>query len=100
MTGHGVAGCVAAAMRIGTKLSLPDDFDGARPRVRAPRTLTRCVAPGLKVSTMIYFGIGGFAVCLSLLGYALMHRVPFARHYMVRAWARDACWLAGCVCRR
>eukprot|EP01097_Dermamoeba_algensis_P005438 TRINITY_DN345_c0_g1_i1.p2 TRINITY_DN345_c0_g1~~TRINITY_DN345_c0_g1_i1.p2 ORF type:complete len:114 (-),score=14.38 TRINITY_DN345_c0_g1_i1:756-1097(-) len=61
MTGSGVSGIIVGILRVVTKLSLSDDFEGK------------------KKSAMIYFALGGFSMIFCVVGYWLLTKLEFSR---------------------
>eukprot|EP00026_Physarum_polycephalum_P009152 Phypoly_transcript_09264.p1 GENE.Phypoly_transcript_09264~~Phypoly_transcript_09264.p1 ORF type:complete len:429 (+),score=51.86 Phypoly_transcript_09264:114-1400(+) len=64
MNGNGVAGLVTSVLRVGTKISFPD------------------TNTGLRTSSLIYFSLSAVIMLFCLVGYFVLMRLPFTKHYL------------------
>jgi len=69
MSGQGIAGIIAGAVRVITKKSLPDTVSG------------------MNIATLIYFALAAFCMYLCVVGYFIMRNSPFASYYV--RWSND-----------
>mmetsp|Transcript_24808 Transcript_24808/g.62273 ORF Transcript_24808/g.62273 Transcript_24808/m.62273 type:complete len:507 (-) Transcript_24808:68-1588(-) len=64
MSGNGVAGILAGAIRIITKLALPDDLKGSQ------------------TASIIYFALGSVIMLVCVFSYHIMRMFPYARYHL------------------
>jgi equilibrative nucleoside transporter 1/2/3 len=79
MSGMGVAGLVGIALRVITKVSLPNTSSGKHFLDLEPDATTQ---QGVKFSAIIYFAISAFILFICMVSYWLLTLLPIAKYFM------------------